>query len=500
MKLILFILLTGLVACQQSDQTQGRESAGNTGDLASLSGLTFKNDFPTSETAVKLMNELTFQQAVQSYLWALPAVNIWAMKEASEKGMGAGYHVLPIWAKRMTSKTLVTTPNADVIYAMGYVDLSTDGPLVVEVPPMLQGLFDDFWQRPLVCEYGGKKWLGDVGLAGPDGGKGGKFLLLPPGYKGAIPKGYFVYPSRTYNVFVFWRSFFRDPKQLDPAVSLIKKTRIYPLGKEVTAKAMSFPDATDAGLNMLFPEDGSYFDMLSRFINAEYADKEDVYMRGMLAELGIVKGRAFNPDAKTKVLLDEAAKTAFKMSKVIIDVKVPAQSLVYKDRQWMNVFVGGSPVFQGDSTYTNLDLRTAFFTSAYSTSEGMALDIVGKGAKYPGTIRDADGHYVDGAQAYSLHLPANVPAGLFWSISLYDALTASGLDNGQAFFSINSMDKPEQNADGSYDLYLGPRDPGKKNWLKTVPGKGFLIVLRLYGPAQSYFDQSWKPDDLKVVR
>jgi hypothetical protein len=114
-----------------------------------LANLPFQQDYPTDATAQRLKAELLFQQATQVSLWALPAINMWAMKQGSEAKFGAGYNVLPTWKRRMDAKTLVTTPNSDVIYAMGYVDLGQDGPLVIEVPPRQQGILDDFWQRPL---------------------------------------------------------------------------------------------------------------------------------------------------------------------------------------------------------------------------------------------------------------------------------------------------------------------------------------------------------------
>ena len=150
---------------------------------------------------------MVFERAVQSYLWALPVLNMYGMKEGSEKVFGKGYNILPIFKDRLNAKTLITTPNSDVIYALGYLDLADDGPMVIEVPPGLQGILDDFFQRPICSEgkIGGREWCGDVGLPGPDKGKGGKYLLLPPDYKGPTPTGYLTLRSRTYGVFVFWR-------------------------------------------------------------------------------------------------------------------------------------------------------------------------------------------------------------------------------------------------------------------------------------------------------
>lgn len=94
----------------------------------------------------------------------------------------------------------------------------------------------------------------------------------------------------------------------------MEQTRIYPLGKRETAKAMQFPDASLVPANMLYPQDGAAFDMLSRFIDHEYVDPADMYMRGMAAELGIVKGKPFAPDAPARALLDKAARTAARMA------------------------------------------------------------------------------------------------------------------------------------------------------------------------------------------
>lgn len=469
-----------------------------------LANLPFERGFPARETIRTLKEELIFQRAVQAYLWALPAVNVWAMKEGSEKQFGAGYNVLPVWKKRMDAKTLVTTPNSDVLYAMGYLDLKKDGPLVVEAPAGVQGMFDDFFQRPIDGPVvGGVKWRGDVGLAGPDKGKGGTFILLPPDYKGPTPTGGYVYRSRTYNVFLFWRAFFKDPKDLSGAVATMEKTRIYPLGKKASALPMKFPDGSGVPVNMLFPQDGAYFDMLSRFIEAEFVDVADMDMRGFLHTIGMEKGKPFAPDGERRKLLDAAARTAFKMSKVAINELLPLEpgGLYYPDRQWVNTFAGENTEFQSSGSYTNLEQRVAFFTSAYSDSPGMVMNFIDRGAKYPATSKDADGEFLDGGKAYRLRLPPNPPVKLFWSVTLYDGLTASGLDNGQPFPSLNAMDKPVRNADGSTDIYFGPKTPGEgKNWMRTVPEKGYFVILRLYGPTKPFFDKTWKPGDIEKVK
>jgi hypothetical protein len=115
---------------------------------------------------------------------------------------------------------------------------------------------------------------------------------------------------------------------------------------------------------------------------------------------------------------------------------------------------------------------------------------------------DGGGTPLSGGGNYRVNLPPNIPAGNFWSVTLYEAENASGLANGQPFPSLGLRDKPAQNADGSTDLYLGPQAPtGKEgNWLATVPGKGYFAILRLYGPTEAAINKSWKPGDFEKGR
>jgi len=470
---------------------------------------------PTPETARLLKDELLFQRATQTYLWALPLINTLGMKVGSEKAFGAGYNILPVWKKRLDAKTLVTTPNSDVIYAMSYLDVGKDGPMVFEAPPGLQGILLDFWQRPIPGPtIGGHAFFGDVGLPGPDGGKGGNFLILPPGYDKPVPDGYFVYRSGTNNIFVFLRSFYQDPKNLAPAVALMEKAQIYPLGGQATAKPMQYPDASGVPVNMLPTSDGSAFDQLKALVDSEGSNLADPDWLGMLASIGIVKGRSFNPDADTRAILDRAAKTAYKMSRVIgFEEAVGGRSyLVYPDRHWVNPIADGTPSNPGGAlnlawdrvagNYLDLDARIWFFTDYYSISPGMISQIPGKGAKYMIAFSDSSGAPLVGEANYHLKLPPNIPAANFWSVTLYEAENASGLANGQPFPSLGSRDKPAQSADGSTDLYLGPKAPDGKasNWLATVPGRGFFAILRLYSPTEPAIDKNWKPGDIEKVQ
>ncbi len=474
-----------------------------------LADAPFTEGRPDPTSASLLLDELLFQRATQTYLWALPLINTLGMQQGSEATFGKGYHVLPIWKKRLDAKTLVTTPNSDVLYAMSYLNLAIDGPMVMDAPPMLQGILLDFWQRPIPVDGGG--FMGDVGLFGPDGGKGGKFLIVPADYDGDIPAGHHVYRSATNRVFLFLRGFFQDPNDLAPAVAHLEQTRLYPLGREADATPMVYPDASGVPVDMLPIRDGSVWSQLKSLLDDEGARLGGTDWLGMLGALGIEEGKAFAPDEHAAAILDRAARTAYKMSRVIgfQEVVSGVSFIVYPDRRWLNPFANreaNDPLSNLDLSWTDtvhgdldLDARIWFFTDYYSVSPGMLSRTPGKGANYFIAFTDSEQQPLSGASQYRLTLPADVPAAIFWSLTLYDNESASGLDNGQPFPSLGSRDLPVMNADGSTDIFLGPNAPDGKqaNWLATVAGKGYFAILRLYGPTEAAFDKSWKPGDLE---
>jgi hypothetical protein len=457
-----------------------------------LRQLPFRENYPTKETADRLHDEMLFHRATQVAGWSLPAMTLWYMKKGSEAQYGAGSNVLVIWKDRLSAETIVSTPNSDVIYAMGYIDLKADGPTVVEVPPKQQGILDDFWHRPL-C---------DVGYVGPDKGEGGSYLLLPPDFEGEAPEGHFAFKSPTYNVFVFWRAF-RDKETGDAseAVALMEQTRIYPLSEKDNPPPMKFPNGSGKPANMVYPRNFTYFEGLAEFVQQEAVDAEDWSMRGFMASLGIEKGKPFKPDDRMKEILSAGAEVGLKMCEALrFGDKLP-KTKYWPDRQWHNVLNVLDVEFKTDS-YINVDARIGMFMIGYSISPAMVMNMVGKGSKYPFAYRDADGDYLSGESSYKLRIPGPVPAENFWSITLYDASNASGLQNGQPFPSIGSLDKLTYNDDGTVDLYFGPKLPSgvpESNWRRTVAGKGWFVLFRLYSPAKAFFDGSWRPGDFEKI-
>lgn len=287
----------------------------------------------------------------------MPLLNTLGMKVGAEEAFGTGYNVMPIWEKRLDAKTHITTPNSDLIYGMVFVNLKETGPLVFESPPKLQGILLDFWQRPIPMDGG--QFFGDVGLPGPDGGNGGKFLILPPGYKGQVPKGHYVYRSGTNSVFIFLRSFYTDPKDTKPAVDVLKQSRVYPLNQRASAMPMKFIDASRNSLNMLPRHSVAAFEQLKQLLDVEGANLAGPDWLGMRAGLGIVADRPFKSDDRTRAILDAAAKTAYKMTRVIgLEGGVSGVDFrVYPDRKWPTPSIIRSP--DGQSPRPTSALRRA---------------------------------------------------------------------------------------------------------------------------------------------
>ncbi len=448
------------------------------------------------DEAEALRDELFYQSAVQSYILTIPILNTIGMRDGSESAFGSGYNVLPIWKDRMDSRTWVPTPNADVIYSMSYLDLKKDGPLVVAAPPNVIGMFTDFQQRTIT----------DVGAVGPDRARGGLYLLLPPDYDGEVPGGYFAFRSATNNVFLFFRTIMTqgangpDPA---PAVANAEQTRVYPLWTpEKDAKPMDFPNASGKRINMMYPTDSTYWTKLKAYVDYEPVAAIDPVTRGMLAAVGIVKNQPFEPTETQKELLHKAVTTAPKMIMAARQLGRPdKRNLYYKDRQYENTWAGGTAEWN-QATYLDILQRASFFQIAYSSAPAMVMHTIGAGSKYPFTVRDSDGDFLDGSKRYKLHLPPNPPAALFWAVTAYNITDGTMPETEQLLPSINGFNKVTTNEDGSIDLYFGPNLPdnvNRSNFIQTVPDRNFLATVRLYGTGAEFYDQTWKPDDLVKV-
>jgi hypothetical protein len=450
----------------------------------------------SQDEAESLRDELFYQRAVYAYMTMLPALNVIGMRDGSEAAFGAGYNVLPIWKDRMDSRTWVPTPNADVIYSMSYLDLKETGPLVVNAPPNVIGMFTDFFQRTIT----------DVGAIGPDRARGGLYLLLPPGYEGHVPAGHFAFESPTYNVFLFFRTVMAkgdgapDPA---PAVAAAETTRVYPLwAEEKKIPAMEFPNASGVRVNMMYPTDFEYWTKLKEFVDYEPVEAIAPELRGVLASIGIVKDESFEPTDWQREQLEKAVETAPKMILATRQLgRDDGRNRYYTDRQYERAWAAGTAEWMQES-YLDLTARSAFFQYAYSSAPAMVMRTTGAGSKYPFTARDADGEFLNGSNTYRLRLPPNPPAGLFWAVTAYNITDGTMPETEQLLPSTNGYYDIPQNADGSIDIWFGPEKPADvadAAFIQTVPGRDFLVALRLYGAENAFYDQTWKPDDIVKV-
>jgi len=455
-----------------------------------LGTLKFTDGFPDGATVQKIYDNLDFQRAVQAYLLGLSAVSTEAARQAV-LGFGPANQTVLISETLLDSKSLFLTANTTTPYTVLWLDL-TKGPVVLEVPPMVLGPMDDAWFR----------WVTDVGFTGPDKGKGGKYLLLPPGYTGEIPDGYFVARSRTFGNLLFFRTFLKDgdPK---PGVDDVKNhLKAYLLADAANPPAMNFVNISGKAFNTIGPSDYTFWDEINQMIQREPGDAMDPVTLGFFASIGIEKGKPFAPDARMKAILTEAAAVGDATARTLVYKCRMKDAYFYSDSAWLTLFIGGSYQFEQNGVRL-LDAYSGFFFYATGITPAMSMKMIGKGSAYAGAFVDSKGNPLDGSKTYKLHMPPNIPAKDFWSFTIYDNQTRSMLQTDQQFPAVGSETKGLQvNDDKSVDVYFGPTAPvgHENNWVQTVPGKGWNVLLRLYGPLEAWFDKTWKPGEFELVK
>jgi hypothetical protein len=203
---------------------------------------------------------------------------------------------------------------------------------VVETPPNVLAFMDDFWFH----------YVTDMGNAGRDKGQGGKYLFLPPDYKGEAPQGYLVSRSPTYGNWIGLRGFLvnGDPK---PAVASIKERfRIYPLAQTANSPATNFISASGKAFNTIHAMDFSFFEEVNRVVQEEPSSAIDPETLGLLASIGIEKGKPFAPDARMKKSLTEAAAVGSATARTLGYRSRTKEVQLYPNSAWGSAFVGGS--------------------------------------------------------------------------------------------------------------------------------------------------------------
>lgn len=491
--------------------------------------LDFKDGMPSKATLAKVYDNLDFVHAFDAFVNTYQGVNIFDMRKGLREA-GVKDNEIIVFSELMDAKSLYLTANSDTIYFHGFIDLSK-GPMVFEAPPGSLGLIDDMWFR----------WVIDFGGPGPDRGQGGKYLILPPDYDGLLPEGgFYVARSRTNRVLAFGRSFMQnnDPK---PVVDLIKRTaKIYPYtaggpgtsiaefltgkGKLATAAQLApqvFHEGTGKSIDTIPPSNYSYYELLNELVQEEPATSLDAEMMGQIAAIGIVKGKPFAPDATMKKTLTEASALANATARSLAMNPRDPRAYMYPGKAWFNpLFVGGAD-FETPAAritpdgakpypstgYRTLDARTSFFYFATGATPAMSMNLTGIGSQYLMVTEDANKDYFDGSKTYKVTLPKGIPQERFWSFTVYDNQTRSFLDTPQRYPRAGDQSYPspgaEPGADGSTTVYFAPTQPAgvkRGNWIQTDPKRGWFTILRLYSPKQAFFDKTWQPSEVELVK
>ena len=450
---------------------------------------------PDKQSIEKLYDYLDFHNGVEAYLSGIQIASMSAMRRGILEFGPANYTAL-IFEELMDSKALFLTANTTSVYMMLWLKMEQDEPMVIETPPDVLGIIDDHWFQ----------YVADFGRLGPDKSEGGTFLILPPGYDGPVPDGYHVTRSNTYGNWVIWRGFQVDGST-QPAVETTKKrVRVYPLSQKGNPPKMNFINVSGESFNTIHRMDFEIFNEINEVVQLEPSVGQSPEILGTLAAIGIKKGQKFAPDARMKRTLAEAADVGAAAVRAIIAKPRNQDFYIYPGEStvWTNPFEAtrGSHEFLVDGA-RQLDARAGFHFYATGITPAMTFKIIGKGSKYAIAYTDADGGFLDGSKTYKVHVPPNPPAKDFWSFTLYDNQMRSMLQTDERFPGIDS-NKPGmiQNPDGSWDIYFGPEAPTgqENNWVQTIPGKGWNMLWRVYGPLDPWFEKTWRPGDPELVQ
>jgi hypothetical protein len=454
----------------------------------SLGTLEFFDGMPSSETLRKVYDNLDLTRAVTVFLDAIPITSMHAMLRGM-RDAGIKIGEVGIFENLLDARSLFLTPNTTVIYILAHVDLS-DGPVVMNAPPQMLGLVNDAAFRYLI----------DVGLAGPDEGKGGKFLFVPPGYKGDIPEGYFVAKARTFDHWVVLRAFVKDGDTATPVKMIKEHMNVYPLSQAASPPAETFHNLTGKRVNSISASDFTFYEELNAVVQKEPANAFPAELAGAFASIGIKKGKPFAPDARMKKILTEAVAIGNATARAISFAPREKSAYHYPDRQWYPSFAGAYDFI--DNGAMGLDTRVRWHYVATGCTPAMATPKVGTGSIYATASRDSEGNYLDGGKTYTVTLPYPVPAKKFWAFTVYSGQHRSMLETDQKTAGLDSLSKDlKANADGSYTVWFGPEAPKghEGNWVQTMPSKSYFVFFRLYGPLQQWFDKTWKLGDFETV-
>jgi hypothetical protein len=472
--MLLFALTIATNSCKTPEQKQDSST----------------NVLTKSFTSADLQNRLIERRAVDAIIWGVPVVSLDLMRQAYLQNTKGVYNTLIWWPKGSGWKNQSLATNTIVRYIYSFHNTSLEGPVVYELPPSVEGAgfygtIMDAWQVPLT----------DIG----PGGKGGKYLILPPDFKGNIPAGYTPLHAKTFNTYTLLRSILKSesPEDVTKGDELVNKIKIYPLSKANNQPVQQFIDMTDVLYDPVVRYDTGFYSSLARMINEEPVYPEDMQMLGMLLPLGIEKGKEFNPDAETSTLLNSAAAEAHAW---LLDGITRVPTPFWEGEKWVmpSAPSGKETTFRWElPNYFDVDGRGITLADWFGP-----VTVLGKSSAYLATYFDNKGLPLQGSNNYQLHVPANVPVSEFWSVTTYNMETSALFLNSPKLAVSSMGSNLIKNTDGSVDVYFGPEAPAGKeaNWVFTQKETNWFPWFRFYGPQEGLYTKSWKMPDISETK
>ncbi len=434
------------------------------------------------------------RRAVEAVIWGMPAVNYDLMlQEMLTKTAGRVNQVI-YWGRPLDWHNQTLTPNPDTLYFMAFFNTQDAGPIVIDIPPAdsngsLNANVVNIWQEPLE----------DAGLLGVDKGQGVKLVMLPPGYSGTIPDGYVALQPHTHGSYALFRSNLHSHSDADVATSMEygRRIKIYPLSQAANPPPTIFTDVKDVLFDSTIRYDERFFQGLDRIVQSEPWLGRDRVMIDQLRSVGIEKGKPFAPNAETK----QALATGIREAQMTLEARYDAGLPPFFDgTHWTypapsDLVQAAAADFDEPNRYP-VDDRGLAYSYAY-----IGIKRLGAGQFYLINIRDKDGDSYDGAKTYRLAVPANAPVEQYWSVTAYDRQTHALIKNVDRASRASNSAEVQKNADGSVDLYFGPKAPAGKesNWIPTDPARKFEMMFRLYAPTKALFDKAWRLPDVEKV-
>lgn len=451
-----------------------------------------RNYFPDEATASKVAKETLIMHAAEAFKVFYPAVSALSVYRTNIEKQGAIPNQKYL-ALSANPQQVALTANSDTPYVGALIDLS-EGPVVLEMPAgPIMAMFNSLY-------YGE---VGNAGLVGPDKGEGGTFIIVPPEYKGELPKEMFKMYSETNRVLAVVRYVNKHGGTLEESLAIVCKLRTYPLGKKDSFPMTEFIDMTGRNFDatpVFIEETMEYWEYVHDVLQDAVVPR--LYMEyGRLARLGIRKGEPFNPTQEQKEILMEGQRIALEQMTVEAFASPNSENMIWADRRWEWAGVIGGSGYLTENYHDHFACDRWFFQAAFA-GRLMFPRRPGAGSEYLLGLRDNKGNYLDGSKTYCLVVPTSVPVAMFWSVTVYDPRTRSEIKTDTNRAAVRSLyEKMSVKEDGTIELFFGPKVlAGKEDvWVKTLPDRNWFCYFRIYGPQAGLYDGTWKLSDFEEI-